>query len=82
MAGLRAARLLAAALAQPHPALVWLATGETLDARSRRLYGLLGAADMPGVDVVLAEVPDGDGPAEALRDLLRCAAGRGSVPTD
>jgi L-threonylcarbamoyladenylate synthase len=39
-------------------------------------------ADPLGVDVVLAEVLEGDGPAEALRDRLLCAAGRGSVPTD
>ena len=82
MAGRRVAQLSAAAPAQPHPALVWLAAGETLDARMQRLYGLLREADMLGVDVVVAELPEGDGPADALRDRLLRAAGQGSVPTD
>ena len=48
----------------------------------QRLYGLLREADALGVEVVVAELPEGGGPAEALRDPLLRAAGQGSVPTD
>ena len=48
----------------------------------QRLYGLLREADILGVDVVVAELPEGDGPADALRDRLLRSAGQGSVPTD
>ena len=81
-AGLRTAQLSAAPPAQPHPSLVWLAAGDTPDARMQRLYGLLREADALGVEVVVAELPEGGGPAEALRDRLLRAAGQGSVPTD
>ena len=81
-AGLRTAQLSAAPPAQPHPSLVWLAAGDTPDARMQRLYGLLREADALGVEMVVAELPEGGGPAEALRDRLLRAAGQGSVPTD
>lgn len=80
--GLRTAQLSAAPPAQTHPSLVWLAAGDTPEARMQRLYGLLREADVLGVDVVVAELPDGGGPADALRDRLLRAAGQGSVPSN
>jgi L-threonylcarbamoyladenylate synthase len=80
--GLRTAQLSAAAPAQPHPGLIWLAAGDRIETRMQRLYGLLREADARGAEVIVAELPEGDGAAEALRDRLLRAAGQGSIPTD
>lgn len=79
---LRVAQLSADAPVQSHPALSWLAAGDSPAARMRCLYARLREADLLGVDVIVAELPDGDGAAEALRDRLLRAAGLGSVPED
>jgi L-threonylcarbamoyladenylate synthase len=79
--GLRTVLLAATPPAQAHPRLDWLDAGQAPALRMQRLYALLREADARGADVIVAELPDGDGPAEALRDRLLRAAGQGSVPT-
>lgn len=55
----------------------WLPAGETLEQRMQQLYARLREADARGAEVIVAELPPGDGAANALRDRLLRAAGRG-----